>query len=151
MSQEWPKVDKRIGGIVGPLAIRIYNEKIEPGLKNNHLVDEEGNAMAPLTETGVEQLARSTAIGVHLSLSQSRISSPVGAMFDEIELTDRLMNGLGNAIIKTDEHSLKLTFDNPSALISEIEVPLDPANAMETSNGPRAKVNTKRLDLTGLY
>src|SRR5690349_7084991 len=87
-------------------------DSLEAELKLQGLVNEEGEPVAPLTETNLDVLGVNIIQGVNLVFSQAKFNVPVGGEYiiDEVQLVESISEGLGKPEITVTPDNIYVVF-----------------------------------------
>ena len=128
--------DKRLLPVFGTTVSRILNN-VETALVDQNLIDENGDPLPPLTQSGVEVLIQNLGNAIHIQFAHMEVHVPPRYSLDEVDLTDHFTDGTGVPSVElTDRKTLKLNFPGQTPLIRSMEVPLDVSEAQTLGTFP---------------
>lgn len=145
------ELDPWFEGLRRTLTRRITSDLVIPRLIDNQLLSSEGKAQISMTGTGIEELLRNVVHGVNIALSQTRLDIPRGSLFDEIEITDKVLEGLGEVDLNIEGNRLSLRFTGEDPMITSIKTPLDVNADISSQAGgekPTSFVDIRPLRIT---
>jgi hypothetical protein len=139
--------DARLTPIYEKMLDRIGNS-VADVLEEAKLVNKEGEPQAPFTLKGLEFLATNIVGAIQVQFMHMRVEIPSQYMLDEISLVEHFSKGTGIPTVElTERKTIRLTFPGEIPLIREMEVPLDPSDAVPIKTNADGKPVTAHTEL----